>query len=71
MKPEWKIEFQARKSASVIESLSSLYGVSLQDATERYYASEISTMIEDGTADMHCRSDKYLATLIWEENRVD
>ncbi len=24
-------------------------------------------MIEDGVADLQCRSDKYLATLVWEE----
>ena len=27
----------------------------------------LQELIEDGIADLHCRSDKYLATIIWDE----
>jgi hypothetical protein len=29
--------------------------------------SETAGLIEDGVADLQCRSDKYLASLVWEE----
>lgn len=62
-----KLYFQADTSARIIEALSELFGLPLQEATDYYYTSETSNMIEDGISDLHCRSDKYLATLIWEE----
>lgn len=34
-----------------------------------YYQSDASELIEDGVADLQCRSDKYLATLIWDEHQ--
>ncbi|WP_302320640.1 hypothetical protein [uncultured Duncaniella sp.] len=33
----------------------------------RDYESETSDLIEEGVADLYCRSDKYLAILVWEE----
>lgn len=44
-----------------------MYGVSLEEATDIFYNSETSNMIEDGVADLHCRSDKYLAEEVWDE----
>jgi hypothetical protein len=41
--------------------------ISLEDATEIFYNSETFTLIDDGVADLHCRSDKYLANEIWAE----
>lgn len=67
MTEESKLAFQANKSANIIKSLCDLYGVSLQKATDIYYQSDTSELIEDGIADLQCRSDKYLATLIWDE----
>lgn len=29
--------------------------------------SQTSALIEEGFSDLHCRSPKYLATLVWEE----
>lgn len=69
MTEESKVAFQAGKSANVIKSLSELYGLSLQEATDIYYQSDTSALIEDGIADLHCRSDKYLASVIWEEHQ--
>ncbi|MCM1313173.1 MAG: DUF3791 domain-containing protein [Bacteroides sp.] len=55
------------KCAGIIKSISELFNVSIQTATDIYYESEMSNLIEEGVADLHCRSNKYLATLIWEE----
>ncbi len=67
MTDESKLAFQASKSANIIKSLCELYGLSLQEATDVYYQSDTSELIEDGVADLQCRSDKYLASVIWEE----
>lgn len=48
-------------------SLRELYGLSLQEATDVFYQSETAGLIEDGIADLQCRSNKYLATLVWDE----
>lgn len=69
MTEESKLAFQASKSANIIKSLCSLYGLSLTEAADMYYRSDTSVLIEEGVADLQCRSDKYLATLVWEENR--
>lgn len=68
MSEESKLAFQAGQSANIIESLSNLYGLSIQEATDVYYRSETSELIEEGVADLQCRSAKYLATLIWDEH---
>lgn len=44
-----------------------MFGVSIPEAADIYYNSETAALIEDGVADLQCRSDKYLATLVWEE----
>lgn len=67
MTEESRLVLRGNKCANIILSLSELYGLSLQEATDIFYHSEFSGLIEDGVADLHCRSDKYLATLIWEE----
>ncbi len=67
MTDERKMAFNANKSANIIRSLCDLYGVSIQEAADIYYQSDTSEMIEEGVADLQCRSDKYLATIIWEE----
>ncbi len=67
MTDENRLAFQASKSASIIKSLCDLYGISFQEAADLYYQSDISELIEEGIADLQCRSVKYLATLIWDE----
>lgn len=69
MTEESKLAFQANKNANIIKSLCDLYGVSIQEATDIYYQSDTSELIEEGIADLHCRSDKYLATVIWDEHQ--
>ena len=69
MTEESKLAFQAQKNANIIRSLCELYGISLQEATDIYYQSDTSELIEEGIGDLQCRSDKYLATVIWEEHQ--
>ncbi len=67
MTEESKLVLRGNKCANVIMSLSELYELSIQEATDIFYRSESAGLIEDGVADLHCRSDKYLAELVWEE----
>lgn len=64
---ETKMALRGAKAANIIVSLSELYKLTIQKATDLYYKSITADMIEKGIADLHCRSDKYLATLIWDE----
>ena len=67
MTEESKIALRANKVARIIISLCDMYNVSLKDATDIYYKSTTADLIEEGISDLQCRSDKYLATLVWEE----
>ena len=64
---ETDLVLRANKNANIIMALCELHGISTQQATDIYYDSETSSLIEDGVADLQCRSDKYLATLVWDE----
>ena len=60
------------KCARIIVAISRVHSVSLETATDIFYNSETSRLIEDGVADLHCRSDLYLAEEVWrgyEENK--
>lgn len=59
---------RSTQCARIIMCISEMYGVSINDAADIYYNSETSNMIEDGIADLHCRSDKYLAEEVWNEH---
>lgn len=55
------------KCAAIIISMSELFGLTITEAADIYYQSETAQLIEEKVADLHCRSEKYLATLVWEE----
>ncbi len=55
------------KYARIITQISQMYGITLEKATDIFYNSETFELIQEGVADLHCRSDKYLATEIWNE----
>lgn len=59
--------YKGAKCANVITCLSNMYHISLEEATDIYYNSETADLIEKGVADLHCRSEKYLASVIWDE----
>lgn len=69
MTEESKVASQANKSAKIIKSLCDLYQIPIQEATDIFYQSDTSELIEDGVSDLQCRSAKYLATLIWDEHK--
>lgn len=62
-----KVVLKASKVVNIIMSLCDLYNIPIKEATDIYYKSTTSSLIEEGVADLQCRSDKYLATLVWEE----
>ncbi len=55
------------KIARIISIYSEEHNVSLEEATNTYYTSATAKKIEEGIADLHCRSDKYLADELWME----
>lgn len=55
------------KFARVISEISKMYNVSLDDAMDMFYNSETIQLMEEGVADLHCRSEKYLAEEVWRE----
>ena len=67
MTEESKMMLKANKVVKIILSMCDLYHLPLTEATDIYYKSTTSGLIEEGVADLQCRSDKYLATLVWEE----
>lgn len=64
---ETELYLQGNKNAGIITAMSELFDLSTIDATNIFYQSETAQMIEEKVADLHCRSEKYLATLVWEE----
>ncbi len=50
----------------IISEISEMYNVSLDDAMDMFYNSETIQLMEEGVADLHCRSEKYLAEEVWE-----
>lgn len=60
---------RSAQCARIIAAISDMFGVSLIEATDIYYSSETSNLIEEGVSDLHCRSDRYLAEEVWNEYR--
>ena len=69
MSEETKQILRSAQCARIILCISEMYNVSVPEATDIYYESETANLIEEGVADLHCRSEKYLATLVWEEHQ--
>ena len=55
------------KYARIIEAMSQQHEVSLEEAMDIFYNSPLLPLIEEGVADLHCRSEHYLAEEIWQE----
>ena len=62
----WHAMLEA-KFARIISEISKMYNVSLDDAMDMFYNSETMQLMEEGVADLHCRSEKYLAEEVWRE----
>ena len=67
MTDETSIVRRGEKNAGIIKSMCELYDIDLLTATDIFYKSETFSMIEDKVADLHCRSENYLASLVMEE----
>lgn len=68
MSEDSKLSMRSAQCARIIICISEMFGVSLNDATDIYYNSDTANLIEEGVADLHCRSDKYLAGEVWREH---
>ena len=55
------------KYARIVSIFAKLVSISLEDALDFFYNSTAYHMMSQGIADMHCRSDGYLAGLVKEE----
>jgi len=55
------------KYARIISAISEMHDVSIEEAVKIFYNSVTMQLVEEGVADLHCRSDKYLAEEIWAE----
>ena len=55
------------KYTRIINEISEMHSVSLEEAIDIFYNSPILPLLEEGVADLHCRSDKSLAEEIWRE----
>lgn len=67
MKDETTTIYRGDKAAEVIESINELYSIPLEEAADIYYQSDTAELIDEGIADLHCRSAKYLAQCVWDE----
>lgn len=67
MTDETSVVLRGEKNAGIIRSMCELYQLDPAIATDIYYTSETSSLIEDKVSDLHCRSDRYLATLVMDE----
>ena len=56
-----------KKYARIIECFAKQQGISLDEALDLFYRSEVYQLMRDGVSDMHCMSDLYLA----EELRLE
>lgn len=55
------------KCARIIELLSVRFDGCLAKALDLFYYSDILQLIQDGVADLHCRSYQYLADEVYYE----
>ena len=58
------------KYARIIEILAQRLNITLEEAMDLFYNSPVFELIDKGVADMHCRSDQYLADEIITEAQL-
>ena len=49
-----------KKYSRIVEGFSKKQGISLDEALQFFYHSELYPLISNGVSDLHCRSDEYL-----------
>lgn len=55
------------KYSRIISEISEMHNIPVDQAMDIFYTSKLLPLLEDGVADLHCRSDKYLAEEIWRD----
>ena len=55
------------KYARIIHQISKMHNISHLQALDIFYNSPILPLLQQGVADLHCRSDQYIAEEIWSE----
>ena len=61
------------KYARLIDGIAKQQQISREEAMDRFYHSDTFQMIQDGVAELHCRSDLYLIDefiLEWKEKQL-
>ena len=58
------------KYARIIEILAQRLNITLEEAMDLFYNSPVLQLIDKAVADMHCRSDQYLADEIIKEAQL-
>lgn len=56
-----------KKYARVVELYAKENGISLEEALDVFYRSELYKLMSEGVSDMHCMSDEYLVRELEEE----
>ena len=56
-----------KKYSRVIECFARQQGLSLDEALDVFYRSEVYQLMRDGVSDMHCMSDAYLVEELKQE----
>ena len=56
-----------KKYSRVIECFAKQQGLSLDEALDFFYHSQVYQLMHDGVSDMHCMSDAYLAEELGQE----
>jgi len=62
--------FLDMKYARIIEIIAERRQISREDAMDMFYTSPMLELIEDGVADLHCRSDLYLAGEVMRDHKT-
>ena len=57
------------KYARIIEIIAQRLNIKTEAAMDVFYTSPLFELIDKGVADMHCRSDNYLAGLLMDERK--
>ncbi len=60
------------KYARIIDAIAQKQGISREEAMNLFYNSNTFNLIDEGVADLHCRSDLYLADeVLLEQEQSD
>lgn len=59
-----------KKYARVVELFAKENNISLEEALDIFYHSELYKLMSEGVSDMHCMSDQYLVQELEEEKNI-